>query len=188
MRLLSGWSSWWWRRRWWGCCLSWLPTQLLLGQLLLVLVLPWMMNIMEMKRKMPITRAAAKAPRARCSQVGKLMMMTVVISGDHDDNAWSWSWWCCFDCKLFCFKISLENLLHRASLERSEGNARLVDRQVSLFSKFQTKTSQWKRWINFGVNVVIYSFFVIIIIIQTSQLAADLTEQNQRLAGQLRFR
>ena len=48
----------------------------------------------------------------------------------------------CFVCKLFCFKFSLENILHRASLERSEGNARLVDRQVSLFSKFQTETSQ----------------------------------------------
>ena len=35
-----------------------------------------------------------------------------------------------------------------------------------------------------SINFVI----VIIIIIQTSQLAADLTEQNQRLAGQLRFR
>ena len=34
-----------------------------------------------------------------------------------------------------------------------------------------------------SINFVI----VIIIIIQTSQLAADLTEQNQRLAGQLRF-
>ena len=31
------------------------------------------------------------------------------------------------------------------------------------------------------------NFVIVIIIIQTSQLAADLTEQNQRLAGQLRF-
>ena len=32
-----------------------------------------------------------------------------------------------------------------------------------------------------------FVIIIIIIIIQTSQLAADLTEQNQRLAGQLRF-